>query len=324
MLHKDATRSDGIHTVIAWQVADAAALAALTLAEEDIGKIAFQVDTSEYMILEEDVGPTWRVFAMALPGYSIPADTDILNWNDAYSWGDHTGLYVDLISNQNIDGTKTFIDPIVGDLTGNADTATSAASATVATSATTSTHIAGGVANEIPYQTGAGATDFIPAPGVDGHVLARVAGALAWTAPAAGSAAVKFRAYRSASYNFANAAYTKVQLNAESFDSDGYFDSTTNYRFTPLVAGYYFFAWLVHGGNTNQGVASQLRVNGASVAEGTYYARDGTTGRSAGSEFVYLNGSTDYVELYGYISSAGTPSLVGGATETKLVGFLVH
>jgi len=44
---------------------------------------------------------------------------------------------------------------------GNAATATSATSATTAT---TATNVAGGAANQIPYQTGSGATSFITAP----------------------------------------------------------------------------------------------------------------------------------------------------------------
>ena len=34
---------------------------------------------------------------------------------------------------------------------------------------------------------------------------------------------------------------TKIQFNAEEFDTANCFDSTTNYRFTPNVAGYYLF-----------------------------------------------------------------------------------
>jgi hypothetical protein len=33
--------------------------------------------------------------------------------------------------------------------------------------------------------------------------------------------------------------FTKVQINTEEFDTNSNFDSTTNYRFTPTVAGYY-------------------------------------------------------------------------------------
>ena len=53
---------------------------------------------------------------------------------------------------------------------GSATTATTATTATSATSATTATNIAGGIASQIPYQTGAGATSFI-ANGTAGRVL---------------------------------------------------------------------------------------------------------------------------------------------------------
>lgn len=45
------------------------------------------------------------------------------------------GAFVDVSSNQTIDGTKTFLDPIAGDITGNAATATTATSAGTATTA---------------------------------------------------------------------------------------------------------------------------------------------------------------------------------------------
>lgn len=62
--------------------------------------------------------------------------------------------------NQNTTGSS-------GSCVGNAATATLATSAT---SATTATNIAGGIASEIPYQTGAGATAFI-ANGTSGQIL---------------------------------------------------------------------------------------------------------------------------------------------------------
>jgi hypothetical protein len=49
-----------------------------------------------------------------------------------------------------------------------------------ATTATTATNIAGGVANQIPYNTGAGATSFITAPTVTSSVLSWNGTAFAW------------------------------------------------------------------------------------------------------------------------------------------------
>ena len=60
---------------------------------------------------------------------------------------------------------------------GNAATATTA---TTATSATTATNLAGGVANQIPYQTGAGATSFITAPTVSSTALTWNGSAFTW------------------------------------------------------------------------------------------------------------------------------------------------
>lgn len=135
------------------------------------------------------------------------------------------------------------------------------------------------------------------------------------------------RAYRATTFQtIANITWTKVQLNAESFDLEGTFDSTTNYRFTPNVAGYYQVNWNVeYGQSVDEGVSytgedllnsarywsctSAIYKNGSIYARGSSdaYLGGGTYSESAdmgsgshGSAIVYLNGSTDYVELYGY------------------------
>lgn len=59
MIHQNATVNDGIHIVHAWAPADAAALAAITVAAGDVGKIAFQADTKAFYILI-DTTPTWK------------------------------------------------------------------------------------------------------------------------------------------------------------------------------------------------------------------------------------------------------------------------
>ena len=40
---------------------------------------------------------------------------------------------------------------------------------------------------------------------------------------------------------------TKVQFDTESFDTDNAYDNSTNYRFTPTVAGKYYFMLHVYG-----------------------------------------------------------------------------
>lgn len=69
---------------------------------------------------------------------------------------------------------------------GSAGSATTASSAT---SATTATHIAGGAANQIHYQTGAGATAFITAPTTSNTYLQWNGTAFVWASAGGGSAA---------------------------------------------------------------------------------------------------------------------------------------
>ena len=65
--------------------------------------------------------------------------------------------------------------------------ATTATSATSATTATTATNVAGGAANQIVYNTGAGATSFITAPVTAGHFLKWNGSAFAWDVAGSGT-----------------------------------------------------------------------------------------------------------------------------------------
>jgi hypothetical protein len=68
----------------------------------------------------------------------------------------------------------TVTNNIVGSITGNAATAT------------TATNIAGGAAGSVPYQTGAGATGFLAA-GTNGQVLTLASGVPSWATPTVGT-----------------------------------------------------------------------------------------------------------------------------------------
>lgn len=68
-------------------------------------------------------------------------------------------------------------------ISGNAATATSATTASSATSATTATNLAGGAANRIAYQSGAGATTFATAPTTSNTYLKWDGTAFTWDAP---------------------------------------------------------------------------------------------------------------------------------------------
>jgi hypothetical protein len=111
-----------------------------------------------------------------------------------------------------------------------------------------------------------------------------------------------FRAYPSGSQTISSATATKVLLQTELFDTNNCFDSTTNYRFTPTVAGYYQVNGNVGMSNNAIGVAilAMIYKNGTSYSLSQSLAYTNVSSVACVSSLVYLNGSTDYVELYVY------------------------
>jgi hypothetical protein len=114
-----------------------------------------------------------------------------------------------------------------------------------------------------------------------------------------------FRAYQSGtSQNLGSAGdWTKIQMNTETVDSASAYDNATNYRFTPLKTGYYFISGAVVTYNSNYTYRwQQIAVykNGAEYNRSTIdYNNSNCYGAGITvNALVYLNGSTDYVELY--------------------------
>lgn len=136
---------------------------------------------------------------------------------------------------------------------------------------------------------------------------------------------VSFKAYHTgADQSVTASTYTKVVLNAESYDNGGYFDSTTNSRFTPLVAGRYHFTGSVDWDNlaaTNY-VYRMIYLNGAVVCY------QGNSYEAASIEAVIcdlnVNGSTDYVELYVWHNNASSKTMKDGEAVQFLSGYLIH
>ena len=137
--------------------------------------------------------------------------------------------------------------------------------------------------------------------GTVGQVLQVNSGATApeWATPASGSSGPAFRAFRqTTSQSILAATWTKAQLQGETYDTDNCWDSTTNYRFTPNKAGYYQLnSTLIHVGGQVMNIA--IYKNGAQASAGTSMDTSaGGNGSTVVSDIIYLNGSSDYVEIY--------------------------
>jgi hypothetical protein len=113
-----------------------------------------------------------------------------------------------------------------------------------------------------------------------------------------------FSAYASANQAFSTNTFTKIQFNTEDFDTSSAYD-TTNYRFTPQVAGYYQVNITYKIETVANRAVLSLHKNGSEYkrvidVQSTY------TRITQGSCLVYLNGSTDYIEAYGLSGSNTT------------------
>ena len=104
-----------------------------------------------------------------------------------------------------------------------------------------------------------------------------------------------FSAYQSAAQTLTLNTQTKVQLQTKEFDTANAFDNATNYRFTPTVAGYYQVDGCIGTGNLTL-IISYVYKNGTEYKRGSSI---NSGYQSNVSCLVFLNGTTDYVELYG-------------------------
>ena len=124
-----------------------------------------------------------------------------------------------------------------------------------------------------------------------------------------------FESFLSSNQTINDNTNTKIQFNTEVYDTDNCYDNSTNYRFTPTVAGKYFiYSQLFFdttAGNMRQ-VMSKIYKNGGELVF-TNVNFDDQNGEGAAvtqSAVVVLNGSSDYIEIF------GNPDTVDNAAAT--------
>jgi len=132
-----------------------------------------------------------------------------------------------------------------------------------------------------------------------------------------------FSVYRSGTQSVSSGVFTKVQFNVKDWDTANCFDATTNYRFTPNVAGYYQISASVAWGFTSNVSLPGLYKNGSIWKYGNLQPATGSGCTGNLTALVYLNGSTDYIELFVYQNN-GTNNLATNSAETYFQGFLAR
>ena len=130
-----------------------------------------------------------------------------------------------------------------------------------------------------------------------------------------------FHAKLGSAQTVSNNTATKVTIDTEVVDTGGCFDPTTNYRFTPTTAGKYFIygsisstAW---GTSLLNNSEAFIYKNGSNIQKARFvhalhYSYMDTPYVST---IVDMNGSSDYVELWGTTEvQSGTPTIANSNT----------
>ena len=125
-----------------------------------------------------------------------------------------------------------------------------------------------------------------------------------------------FEAYMSADQTISNTTATKAEIDTEEFDTDSCYDTST-YRFTPTVAGKYFvYAQLsLYGASDIDLARTYIYKNGSSFVWGDVdpvnsYSQNRNTVKV--SYVIDMNGSTDYVEVFGLLTTSATRRIEDG------------
>jgi len=132
--------------------------------------------------------------------------------------------------------------------------------------------------------------------------------------------------YQSSAQSLTNGSNTLIQLQGKNYDTGTCFNNTSStvtlngistpqYAFAPNVAGYYFVNVAMY-----QAIGSQTELVVFVYKNGSYFGQTGDVISPAsrmanGSIFVYMNGTSDYIQMYGYSSSTG--NLAVGPTRMQ-------
>jgi hypothetical protein len=103
-----------------------------------------------------------------------------------------------------------------------------------------------------------------------------------------------FSAYQASSQTISSGTWTKVTFGTEEFDTNSNFASS---RLTPTVAGYYQLNASIAVGTSFTAIIPAIYKNGSQYKVGNR-GNAATQLNSNVSSLVFLNGSTDYVEIY--------------------------
>ena len=135
-----------------------------------------------------------------------------------------------------------------------------------------------------------------------------------------------FRVVMSTNMTLTSTVATTVEYDSAIFNSHPDWFNFSTHRYTPQIAGYYQISYNVSmTGSSITSFYSLLVTQDSTVAQIRWIGAAGAVDlfRHSGSDLIYFNGTTDYVEhQVNYIGTSAT--LTAGDSTTYMTGFLVR
>ena len=110
---------------------------------------------------------------------------------------------------------------------------------------------------------------------------------------------------------------TKIEIDTEVYDTDSDYDHTTNYRFTPTTSGKYFVYGSVDLAEGDAKGQIYLYKNGSSYKSLVSVLPTSEKCPITFQAVVDMNGSSDYLELFGRINTTTSGQLFNGGSDKK-------
>jgi len=145
-------------------------------------------------------------------------------------------------------------------------------------------------------------------------------GTIITTASTFGGTGPTFSAYQSSAQTLSSTTNTKITFTSNDWDTtSGMFASS---RFTPTIAGYYLVDGAITMTSSFCGGEVLIYKNGTSFKAGFGLGSGSICNRFTVSGLVYCNGTTDYIEIYGYITTGQT--LTTGNNQTYFQAAMIR
>ena len=131
-----------------------------------------------------------------------------------------------------------------------------------------------------------------------------------------------FYVTKSGTQSITGGSTTKVTFDTKTFDTASIFNTSTSVL-TPNVAGYYLINVLLGFGTTGTSAQINLNKNGSLAMNAPPFSYNSSIGgQMALTTLIYMNGTTDYLEIYTY--GPLTMTISANSQNTQFSGYLVR